>query len=123
VPSINQTGAGIRLPNFCNLGVMLRSLLIANAFVAAAALVRASSIDAFWLELVVLAAFCEPALIVSLAVLCAARRPLHAMGYVPSLAVIATIEVAGVLGRGRAGAELGPGRQLPFTHVASSPCS
>ena len=37
VASINQTGAGIRLPNFCNLGVMLRSLLIANLFVLAAA--------------------------------------------------------------------------------------
>jgi hypothetical protein len=37
VASINQTGTGIRLPNFCNLGVMLRSLLIANLFVAAAA--------------------------------------------------------------------------------------
>jgi hypothetical protein len=38
VASINQTGAGIRLPNFCNLGVMLRSLVIANLFVLAAAL-------------------------------------------------------------------------------------
>lgn len=40
--SINQTGAGIRLPNFCNLGVMLRALLVSNAFVlvAAAALAR-----------------------------------------------------------------------------------
>jgi len=33
VASINQTGTGIRLPNFCNLGVMLRSLLVANLFV------------------------------------------------------------------------------------------
>ena len=37
VASINQTGAGIRLPNFCNLGVMLRSLLVVNLFVIAAA--------------------------------------------------------------------------------------
>ena len=74
VPSINQTGAGIRLPNFCNLGVMLRSLLIANVMVAAAALVRAPTLEGAWIEFLVLAAFCEPVLMVSLAVLCAARR-------------------------------------------------
>ena len=55
--SINQTGAGIRLPNFCNLGVMLRSLLVANLFVLAAALVRAPGLAAAWLELQLLAAF------------------------------------------------------------------
>lgn len=118
MPSINQTGAGIRLPNFCNLGVMLRSLLIANGFVAAAALVRAPSIEAFWLELLVLAAFCEPTLIVSLMVLCAARRPLHAMGYVPSLAAIAVFEVLVSWAVARAGAEVALGRNLPFTHIA-----
>ena len=44
--SINQTGAGIRLPNFCNLGVMLRSLLVTNLFVVAFAVVRTPSWDA-----------------------------------------------------------------------------
>jgi len=35
VASINQTGTGIRLPNFCNLGVMLRSLVVVNILIAA----------------------------------------------------------------------------------------
>ena len=91
--SINQTGQGIRLPNFCNLGVMLRSLIIANAFVLAAAVVKAASLDAFWQECLANAAFGEPVILASLVVLCAARKPLHAMGYGGALAAIAAFEV------------------------------
>ena len=118
VASINQTGAGIRLPNFCNLGVMLRSLLIANLFVVAAALTRAASLDVAWVEFLLLAAFCEPVLILSLVILCAARGPLHRMGYVPSLVAISVLEVALAWMAARIGADLVPGRNLPFIHVA-----
>ena len=69
VASINQTGAGIRLPNFCNLGVMLRSLLIVNLLLAAAAVIRSSTVDSAWFEFLVFAAFGEPVLILSLVAL------------------------------------------------------
>ena len=119
VASINQTGTGIRLPNFCNLGVMLRSLLIANAFVVAAALLRATSISNALLEFQLLAAFVEPALIVSLLILCAARRLLHSMGYAAALAAIAAFEVLVAWGAWQLGAELVPGRRtMPFAHLA-----
>jgi two-component system, LytTR family, sensor histidine kinase AlgZ len=94
VASINQTGTGIRLPNFCNLGVMLRSLVVVNLLVAAAAVVRAPDAGAIGYEFMMLAAACEPMLIVSLLVFCAARRPLHALGYAGSLAALAAFEVA-----------------------------
>src|SRR4051812_22545709 len=93
VASINQTGQGIRLPNFCNLGVMLRSLLLANLFVFAAAVVRAPSVAALWDACLLSAAFGEPVIIASLAVFCLARKPLHAMGYAASLAAIALFEL------------------------------
>lgn len=118
VASINQTGAGIRLPNFCNLGVMLRSLLVVNLFVIAAALTRGTSLEAAWLEFLLLAAFCEPVLIVSLVVLCAARGPLLRMGYASSLAAILVLVVALAWAAARIGADLVPGRNLPFPHVA-----
>jgi two-component system sensor histidine kinase AlgZ len=118
VASINQTGTGIRLPNFCNLGVMLRSLLIANLFVAAAAITRAATLEAAWQELVILAAFCEPVLIVSLALLCAARKPLHRMGYVPSLVAIGFLVVAVAWGAAWVGSGLIPGRDPSFIQVA-----
>ncbi len=91
--SINQTGTGIRLPNFCNLGVMLRALVAVNLFVFAAAAMRTRTLEGFWYEFLVLAAFVEPALILSLVVLCVARRPLHAIGYAPAILLIAAFEV------------------------------
>lgn len=117
--SINQTGAGIRLPNFCNLGVMLRSLLIANLFVIAAAVLRAPTTTAIGYELLVMAAFCEPVLIASLAALCAARRPLHSMGYGASLAAIAVFEVGVAWLVASIGAGMLPDRRsIPFAHLA-----
>ena len=91
--SINQTGAGIRLPNFCNLGVMLRALVVVNLFVFAAAAMRSRTLEAYWYEFLVLAAFVEPVLILSLVVLCGARRGLHAIGYGPAILLIAVFEV------------------------------
>ena len=119
VASINQTGAGIRLPNFCNLGVMLRSLLIANLFVLAAAVLRSSSPRGIGLELASMAAFCEPVLIASLAILCAGRRWLHSLGYIPAIAAIAFLEVALAWLVSMAAAEMLPERgSIPFAHVA-----
>ena len=97
---------------------MLRSLLIANLFVLAAALARASSLEAAWLEFLLLAAFCEPLLIVSLVALCAARGPLHRMRYATSLLLIVAVEVALAWVAARIGGDLMPGRNLPFLHVA-----
>jgi len=110
VASINQTGSGIRLPNFCNLGVMLRSLLIANLFMSAAALLRAGTLQDFGTEFMVMAAFCEPILIASLAVLCLARRLLHSMGYATSLLAILVFEVVLALIAANLGTNLLPGR-------------
>jgi two-component system sensor histidine kinase AlgZ len=94
VASINQTGVGIRLPNFCNLGVMLRSLVLVNLLLFAAAVIRSPGVEGVWFEFLVFAAFGEPILILSLVALCAARRWLHAMGYVGALAALATFELA-----------------------------
>ena len=91
--SINQTGTGIRLPNFCNLGVMLRALVVVNLFLLAAALLLAPP-PQFAGEFLGLAAFAEPTLMVSLLVLCAARRPLHAIGYAASWVAVLLIELA-----------------------------
>ena len=94
VASINQTGTGIRLPNFCNLGVMLRALVVVNVLLFAGAVIRAQTVDGIWFEYLVFAAFGEPMLLLSLVALCAARRWLHAMGYVGALAALATFELA-----------------------------
>jgi two-component system, LytTR family, sensor histidine kinase AlgZ len=119
VASINQTGAGIRLPNFCNHGVMLRALVIANLFVAAAAILRTTSLRDFGAEFMVMAAFCEPVLIVSLIALCGARRWLHAVNYVAALAAVAVFEVAAAWAMAVLAADAFFERAVPpFSHVA-----
>ena len=119
VASINQTGTGIRLPNFCNLGVMLRALVVVNVFIFAAAAMRARSLEAYWFEFLSLAAFVEPVLILSLVVLCAARRALHALGYAASIVVIVAFEIGVAWLMSETVAILIPDRQpLPFALVA-----
>ena len=96
--SINQTGTAIRLPNFCNLGVMLRALLMANVFVVAAAVALARSPADVLAQLVALAAIAEPVLLVSLPVLCAGRRLLHRLPYAGALGAVLVLEVVLTLG-------------------------
>ena len=91
--SINQTGAGIRLPNFCNLGVMLRGLVIANLFMLGAAVRRARALDDLGGQFLVGAAFMEPVLIVSLILSCAGRRFLHSLRYPVAIAIVVALEV------------------------------
>ena len=95
--SINQTGAAIRLPNFCNLGVMLRTLLVANLLILAAAVVRAPRLEGAAFEFALLAAFSEPAILLTLAISCLLRRFLHRVGYAASLGLLAGV-VVGVTG-------------------------
>lgn len=117
--SINQTGAGIRLPNFCNLGVMLRALIVVNLFVFAAAAMRTRTLEGYWYEFLLLAAFVEPVLILSLVVLCAARRPLHAVGYVPAIFAISLFELVLAWGMSEAIEAFFPDvPPLPFPLVA-----
>jgi len=119
VASINQTGAGIRLPNFCNLGVMLRALIVVNLFVFAAAAMRTRTLEGYWYEFLLLAAFVEPVLILSLVVLCAARRPLHAVGYVPAIFAISIFELVVSWGMSEAYVAFFPDvPPLPFPLVA-----
>ena len=73
---------------------MLRALLVVNVLLFAGAVIRAPTVDGIWFEYLVFAAFGEPMLLLSLVALCAARRWLHAMGYVGALAALATFEIA-----------------------------
>jgi two-component system sensor histidine kinase AlgZ len=98
VASINQTGTGIRLPNFCNLGVMLRALVIANLFVLAAAVAASAQAADFAGQLLVAGATAEPVLIASLVLLCAGRRLLHRLPYPAAIAAVLVLELGLSLG-------------------------
>src|SRR2546423_1013341 len=64
--SINQNAYTSALPNFRNLGILLRILLIVNALAITAALVRATTLSGAWRELVDISALVQPLLIIAL---------------------------------------------------------
>jgi two-component system sensor histidine kinase AlgZ len=78
---INQNAYSGALPNFRNLGIMLRILLAGNAAAAAAALVKGPDMLAAWREFVEMAALVEPLLVLSLLVLAALSGALRLLPY------------------------------------------
>lgn len=86
--SIRQNPAPTRLPDFGNLGVMLRCLLGVNLLALFAALARNTALARLPEELVELAALVEPSLIASVVLLYAAGRPLARLPYAAALAAV-----------------------------------
>jgi two-component system sensor histidine kinase AlgZ len=80
--SIRQNPEPTRLPDFCNMGVMLRIMLAANLLAFFAAAARNSDLARLPLELAELAAVVEPPLIAGVVLLCSARRWLARVEYV-----------------------------------------
>jgi two-component system, LytTR family, sensor histidine kinase AlgZ len=94
--SINQTGDTILLPNFCNLGVILRTLVAANLLFAIVAVSRAEDLRAVPAAGLQVAAIAEPTLIFAMVALCALRPALQRLPY--ALAVTLVIACLGGLG-------------------------
>lgn len=101
--SIPAIPPALRLPDFRNLGVWLRVLLVANGFMLAVALAGNRTLAALPREVGELAALVEPALLLTLAVLFVLapflqRLPVRLAGLlVVMLAVAATAGVGGLL--------------------------
>ncbi|MGH8703274.1 MAG: sensor histidine kinase [Burkholderiales bacterium] len=91
--SINQNAYSGALPNFRNLGIMLRILLAGNAAAAAAALVRGPDMLAAWREFVEIAALVEPLLVLSLLVLAALSGALRLLPYWLGATAVVAVEL------------------------------
>ena len=83
------------LPDFCNLGVGLRILLIGNIALMLLALTTAQPVSfQTWLDRFVTgAAVVEPVLIASLVVLCPLRRLIDPLGFWPGAAIVIVCEM------------------------------
>jgi len=90
-----QRQTEVALPDFCNLGVMLRVLLLVNIMLGGYALVQSRAFDAaIWLPAFLAAAsVIEPVLIASLALLCPLRRFLRKAGYAGGILIIGLLEL------------------------------
>ena len=80
-----------RLPNFCNLGIMLRLLIIVNVLCLAAALVRDDGHGA-WQQFLLISVVAQPAVILSLLASCGLRRILRKLTYWRGVSAIFALE-------------------------------
>jgi two-component system sensor histidine kinase AlgZ len=95
MPIINQNPAyPSALPNFRNLGVMLRILLAVNAMSAVAALLKAGGAGFFWRELTDISSVVQPILLASLLALYAANPWLARLPYRWGVAAVMGAELA-----------------------------
>ena len=83
--------ATARLPDFCNLGIMLRLLLIVNLLCFAAAFVRAEARD-LWQQFLFISVVAQPAILFSVLVMCALRKPLAKLRYWQGIATVMALE-------------------------------
>ena len=88
--SINQNAYNSALPNFRNLGILLRILLIVNVLAIGAAVVRATTLAGAVRELAEISALVQPLLIVTLLALVVLNDLLRRLPYfIGAAAVIA----------------------------------
>ncbi|MBC8008437.1 MAG: histidine kinase [Prolixibacteraceae bacterium] len=92
--SINQNPAATLLPNFRNLGVMLRVLVIVTALTVVAAMLKTSNWNSILQQWVGLAAVVQPIAILSVLLLGAANSWLHTIAYRSAVVLIVLAEVA-----------------------------
>lgn len=93
--SINQNQRPpVALPNFCNLGVNLRILVIVNGMSVAASALKAATFPAAWQELMAISVLVQPLLLLSLLLLCAGRRLLTGVSYISGIVAVLGLELA-----------------------------
>ncbi|HCA27041.1 MAG TPA: sensor histidine kinase [Betaproteobacteria bacterium] len=103
MPSIKQNPAyPVTLPNFCNLGITLRTLVIIDGGSIAVALLKAAAAAEVWRELLAVSALVQPVLLAALLLLCAGRPLLRRLSYPAgaalTLALVLTLTtVAGLI--------------------------
>jgi len=92
--SIRQNPETTRLPDFCNMGVMLRAMLSVNLLAFFAAAARSGGVARLPGELLDLAALVEPPLIAGLILLCGLRRWLARLDYRYGAALVVALASA-----------------------------
>jgi two-component system, LytTR family, sensor histidine kinase AlgZ len=92
--SINQNAYTGGLPNFRNLGILLRIGVIANVFAFAAAVVKSPGLPALWQQVIEICAVVEPFLILSLLVLAALNGWLGGLPYWAGAVAVTGLQLA-----------------------------
>jgi two-component system sensor histidine kinase AlgZ len=95
--AIAHVGYTPRLPDFCNLGVMLRLVVLVNALVLGAALVRADlqgEMSGLLRQFLLISIVAQPAIIFSLVATCGLKRIFIKLNYWRGISAIFVLEAA-----------------------------
>ena len=91
--SINQNAYSSALPNFRNLGILLRILLIVNVIAIGAAAVKGATLRGTWRELLEISAVVQPLLLLSVLTLVALNDLLKRLPYSLGAVVVIALEL------------------------------
>jgi len=91
--SINQITYPSALPDFRNLGVLLRILVIVTIMAIAAAALKSNSLGALWREVLEVSVVVQPALLLSLVVLVALNNVLKRAPYAVGAVTVVALEL------------------------------
>ena len=92
--SINQNAYSGALPNFRNLGIMARILVIVNMVAVAAAIVKSPEARAAWSQFIEIGALVEPLLVLSMLVLALLSDALRRLPYWLGAVAVLALELA-----------------------------
>jgi two-component system, LytTR family, sensor histidine kinase AlgZ len=92
--SINQNAYSGALPNFRNLGIMARILVIVNVVAVAAAIVKSPDARSAWAQFIEIGALVEPLLVLSLLVLALLSDALRRLPYWLGAVAVLALELA-----------------------------
>lgn len=104
--SINQINPSTLLPNFRNLGTVLRTVLLVNAIALFVALTQATTFADLWQQLLYGSALLQPVLLTSLLCLYALNPYFIKLGYWPSVAGIVVMIALITFGLDKFGGDL-----------------
>lgn len=92
--SINQNAYSSALPNFRNLGILLRILLLVNLAAFAAAVLKSTNLDGFWSMLLEVSVLVQPLLFLSLLCLVGLNGVLRHLPYALGVTAVIVLELA-----------------------------
>jgi two-component system, LytTR family, sensor histidine kinase AlgZ len=98
VVSLTQNQPTITLPDFCNLGVLLRTLVLVNLMCLGGALAKSPTLNGIWQEILNYSLLVQPALLFSLGALCASKKMMQKLDYRTSIVLVFLLELLIVTG-------------------------
>ena len=97
MPAVNHNANTSALPNFRNLGILLRILVIVNVLAIGAAIARAATLEGAWDEFVQMSALVQPVTLLAVLALVVLNGALQRMSYTAGAAIVGCVTLGATL--------------------------